>query len=62
MKEPEVTREMLVEITWIHRQLKTMGAGFNKALTAEHLGRSIEFIKGVLWERERAAAEKAKNA
>ena len=51
----EVSSEMLKEIEWIHRQLKAMGKGFNKNLTAEYVGQSIEFIKGVLWQQRRQA-------
>ena len=51
----EVSSEMLKEIEWIHRQLKQMGKEFNKNLTAEYVGQSIEFIKGVLWQKQRQA-------
>ncbi len=49
----EISKEMLSEIEWIHRQLKVMGNGFDKKLTADYIGRSIEFIYGALWERQR---------
>jgi hypothetical protein len=35
-----------------------MGKGFDKKLTHEFLGRTVEFVKGVLYERERAQREK----
>ncbi len=53
----EVTRQMLADITWIGNQLKTMGSGFNKHLTAEFVGRTKEFVMGVLYERERQERE-----
>ena len=49
----EISKEMLAEIEWIHRQLKVMGKGFDKRLTADYIGRSVEFIYGVLFERQR---------
>ena len=49
----EITKDMLADVEWLNRQLKTMGAGFNKHITAEFVGRTVEFMRGVLWERER---------
>ncbi len=57
-EEKQVTRAMLADIQWLHQQLRVMGAGFNKYTTAEHVGRSIEFVKGVLWEREHSSEVK----
>ncbi len=48
-----ISNEMLAEIEWIHRQLKVMGKDFDKQLTAEYVGQTIEFIKGVLWQKKR---------
>ncbi len=49
----EISKDMLAEIEWIHRQIKTMGKGFDKRITADYLGRSLEFIYGVMYERQR---------
>ncbi len=49
----EISKDMLAEIEWIHRQIKTMGKGFDKRITAEYIGRSLEFIYGVIWEKQR---------
>ncbi len=58
----EISKEMLAEIEWIHRQLKAMGEGFNKNMTAEYIGQTIEFIKGALWERKRQEIMKSNRA
>ena len=44
---------MLEDIVWIQKQLKTMGKGFDRTIVGEQLSQSIEFIKGVMWERQR---------
>ncbi len=49
----EISEDMLAEIEWIHRQIKAMGKGFDKRITADYIGRSLEFIYGVIWERQR---------
>jgi hypothetical protein len=53
----EITKSMLDDLEWINRQLKTMGSGYNKNITSEFIGRSIEYIKGALDERERAKSQ-----
>ncbi len=58
-EEREVNKTMLGDVEWLHRQLKKMGRGFNHQHVAQYVGRSVDFVKGILWERERAASEKA---
>ncbi len=58
-KDKQVTREMLADITWLGQQLSSMRGEFNRVFTKEFIGRSKEFACGVLWERARAAREKA---
>ena len=48
-----ISLEMLEDIVWIQKQLKTMGKGFDRTIVGEQLSQSIEFIKGVMWERQR---------
>lgn len=53
---------MLEDVEWLNKQLTTMkGAGYDRQATAEYLGRTEEFIKGVLWERARAKEESAQS-
>jgi hypothetical protein len=54
----EITPQMLADINWIHSCLQTMGEGFNKTITREMLGRTLEFAKGAHWQRERDLKEK----
>lgn len=49
----EITKDLLSQIEWLNEQLKKMGKGFDRRLVGLHLGQTTEFIKGVLWERER---------
>ncbi len=53
----EITKDMLADVEWLNRQLKTMGSGYNKHITSEFVGRTVDFIKGVLYERERIRNE-----
>lgn len=54
MSERQITKDMLEDVEWLNQQLQTMnGAGYDRQATAEYLGRTEEFIKGVLWERAR---------
>ena len=52
---------MLADIEFIHRQIKVMGKNFDRRLAADYVGRSLEFVKGVLWQKEREQNEKAKS-
>ena len=54
----KLTKSLIEEIEWVSSVLKRMGTGFDKRLTQEFLGRTVEFIKGVLYERERQEREK----
>lgn len=47
-----ISKEMLEELEWINKQLKIMGNGFDKRIVGKYLGRSIEFVKGALWQME----------
>lgn len=49
----EITKDLLSQIEWLNEQLKKMGKGFDRRLVGEHLGRTVEFVKGIMWERER---------
>ncbi len=53
-----LTKSLIDEIEWVSSVLKRMGTGFDKKLTHEFLGRTIEFVKGVLYERGRLEREK----
>jgi len=53
LDEPKITERMLADIEFIHKQLKIMGKGFDKRITAQYVGQTIEFIKGALWEKQR---------
>ncbi len=57
----EISKEMLADVEWLNRQLKTMGAGFNRHVTAEFVGRTVEFMLGALWERQRQESLKETN-
>ena len=54
----KLTKSLIDDINWVSSVLKRMGKGFDKKLTHEFLGRTVEFVKGVLYERERAQREK----
>ncbi len=53
MKDPIISEKMLGDIEFIHKQLKEMGNGFDKRITAQYVGQTIDFIKGVLWQMKR---------
>lgn len=48
-----ISKELLEDLEWIQKQMKSMGKGFDRTIVGEHLTHSIEFIKGVMWERRR---------
>lgn len=52
-----ISQDLLEELRWIQKVLKTMGTNFDRTLVDEHLNKSIEFCKGVLFERERIKDE-----
>lgn len=53
---------MLEDVQWLNKTLQSMpSTGFDRQATAEYLGRTEEFIKGILWERARAKEEAAQS-
>ena len=52
-----ISKDLLEELEWIQKVLNSMGTDFDKRITDLHLHRSIEFCKGVIYERERLQAE-----
>ncbi len=58
--DPVISERMLADIEFIHRQLKVMGKGFDKRITADYVGQTIEFIKGALFEQRRAVLGKSR--
>ncbi len=48
----EITESTLAEFKFVREQMKTMGEGFDRVLMLEFVGRSIDFVMGVMYERK----------
>ena len=48
---------MLADIEWIYRTLSSAEGDFSKMTSREMIGRSLEFARGALWQRERDLKE-----
>ena len=44
---------MVADVEWLHRTLQTVPGNFSKAHAKDIVGRSLEFAKGMMFQREK---------
>ena len=53
----KVTPTMIADIQWLYKTLTSMPGNHSKPISAEVVGKSLEFAKGMMYQREQDLKE-----